>query len=152
MKASLLSLLLFCSLALVAQRYERKDLSEKKIGPVYCRFTQTTDSTGTYKIASLSFQNADYSMLSDIQSIIIQEDKTKAALVADIDALLTDLEKNGNLNTGFDRKQYSLSVDTKRMGKYLRLAAIKKTEVGYCYISRKQAKELREWLNAITIE
>lgn len=142
----------FCGIA-VAQRTTTQTFVDKKVGPVYVVYkTVSSESSDPLFMLTLSFRNAAYSQLIEASSFYFIDEKNKAVFVQDLKALLTEIDTKDQINTRIDRENYSLSVNTKEMGKYVSLTAIRNgIDKGYCYISRKQSKELIEILSAITI-
>lgn len=126
------------------------DISEAKIGELRCKHRKTfdVDKGDTLRFIFIGFQNAEYSSITDIHSIIFDTNEDSLDVlqfISDLKNAVTELQNKSNMD--WNRKIYSLSIN-----KTIPSISLSKTnDRGYCWIHKNQAIKLIAWLTAIPL-
>lgn len=138
---------LFLLTGLMAQK-KTIDILTKKLGKieriVYAKEVDLDKGDTAYYIY-MGFQNAKYSTITDIKSIILTKEEDLAELIKDLRLALPEMGTKTTLH--FDRKKYSLAVYD--FTKELSFGQAQNNGSGYCFLNKKDVEKLIALLETI---
>lgn len=141
MRNILLALLILPTIGF-SQRIETT-ISEGKFGTIDAEFFKTIENGDTSYFLACSFQNAEYTTITDIGSIFITDQLTLDSLISDLEGIAAYFGTKTKIS--YDRKKYSLThYDFDPSVIYVREEDDKHT-----MINKKNAEKWLIWLKTI---
>jgi len=148
-KFIILFLLSTFSLVVTAQNKTVK-ISELQIGVLSCKYSMRIDleKKDTIRYIYLGFQNAKYSSITDIKSVMFDVSKDSTDVYDFKKDLKMALSEIGNKTSiSWDKKNYSVALYDFNNKLYLREAS--KDGSGYTLLTKGQVEKLIDWIDII---
>jgi hypothetical protein len=145
MKTTLFTLLIIISSICNAQTID-STVSRKKFGTMDCKFMKTTEETGEVRYSVFcSYQNAEYSTITDIGSLLFMDKEHLDSFIVDLESAYNLMMNKSRENATYKRDRYSLVLyDFAATTLYIYDDHNKKTTM-----PRRLVAEWLEWLKSI---
>lgn len=148
MKKMTFALVLFSlfTVSMIAQR-KTVDISSLKAGQVSAKYSKVInlETKDTVSYVYLGFQNAKYSSISDIKSIMLSRQEDLKEFIKDLKIALPEINTKQNID--WTKNNYGLTVYDFSNGLYLREK--EKNGSGYTILQKKDVEKLIIWLESI---
>lgn len=126
---------------------KRETLKEVKIGQFNCSHKKTIDldTEEVFEYVSITFQDANYSHIISIKSVLIPDAEVLAQFIKDLENAYPEMTAGTDMN--WTRNDYGIDVYDFNKWLYLRAAKGK----AYAMANRKQIENLIIWLKTIDL-